>query len=65
MNHPEFTAELQGRELYDSRETGWQGANIHQAQIWDYLPRLDLGKRNTLCTGQSANGFSRGDLFSK
>lgn len=64
MNHAEFTAELQERELYNSQETGWQGANIHQAQILDYLPQLDLAKRNTPCTGQSANGFSRGDLYS-
>lgn len=64
MNHAEFTAELQERELYNSQETGWQGANIHQAQILDYLPQLDHAKRNTPCTGQSANGFSRGDLYS-
>lgn len=65
MNHSGFTAELQERELYNSRETGWYGANIHQAQILDYLPLLDLAKRNTPCTGQPVNGFSCGGLFSK
>jgi len=65
MNHAEFTAELRERELYNSQETCRQGANIHQAQILDYLPRLDLAKRNTPCTGQSANGFSHGDLLSR
>lgn len=65
MNHAEFTAELWERELYNSQETGWWGANIHQTQILDYLPQLDLTKRNTPCTGQSVNRFNRGDPFSK
>lgn len=53
MNHTEFTAELREGELYNSLETGWQGANIHQTQIRDYLPQLDLTKRNTPWTGQT------------
>lgn len=65
MNHSGFTAELQERELYNSQETGWCGMNIHQAQILDYLPLLDLAKRNTPCAGQPVNVFSRGGLLSR